>query len=149
MNLIKAKHDLELGKRINEYGCWIWPFAKDSKGYGTVMNDGVQYVVSRLSAHIFLGFDLKSKEKVLHKCDNPACFNPECFFFGNDLDNARDRDTKGRGVISVDTQFKTKDVCLNGHPRIPENILVNKGCRVCANIRNKERRRKLSRTVYS
>ena len=35
---------------------------------------------------------------VLHRCDNPLCCNPDHLFIGTVVDNARDRDCKGRNV---------------------------------------------------
>lgn len=35
---------------------------------------------------------------VLHRCDNPPCFNVDHLFLGTTADNMRDRDAKGRNA---------------------------------------------------
>lgn len=42
-----------------------------------------------------------------HTCDNPRCCNPTHLFIGSDLDNARDRDRKGRGPRGERNHFAT------------------------------------------
>lgn len=37
------------------------------------------------------------KWRVCHKCDNKKCCRPSHLFRGTDLDNARDKENKGRG----------------------------------------------------
>jgi hypothetical protein len=67
--------------------------------------------VHRLSAHYYLKFDLKSKLCVLHKCDNPACFNPKHLFIGTHADNNADKIAKGRWDGP-----KPWTHCRRGHP---------------------------------
>jgi len=44
-----------------------------------------------------MGFDLESDLCVLHRCDNPPCFNPAHLFIGTKADNTADMMRKGRG----------------------------------------------------
>jgi len=75
--------------------CWEWPGNKNYAGYGRIRLQGRRYTfVHRLSAQMYLGFDIKSKLCVLHKCDNPPCFNPAHLFVGTRTDNAKDRTLK-------------------------------------------------------
>jgi hypothetical protein len=55
-----------------------------------------KYYVHRLAAHLWLGLDLDSRVCVLHRCDNPPCFNPDHLFLGTQSDNLRDSISKGR-----------------------------------------------------
>lgn len=50
---------------------------------------------------------------VLHKCDNPACVNPDHLFLGSDDDNREDKLKKKRqprGATHWNTKLSEKDV---------------------------------------
>jgi len=75
-------------------GCWLWKAGK-SKGYGVISNGNCCMQAHRLSWVLWNG-PISNGLSVLHKCDNPACVNPEHLFLGTKGDNAKDRDRKGR-----------------------------------------------------
>ena len=97
-------------RRIDDKGCWLWTgyFKKPTSKknylpYGYVhvgsRTDGTIAVrqVHRVAASIWLGLDLSRADiHVLHKCDNPRCFNPDHLFFGDNDLNVADRQAKGR-----------------------------------------------------
>lgn len=89
-------------RRIADCGyltsCWVWTRSCRKKGYGqTSIDKGHRNVaVHRVAAWLWLGFDLASSLKVLHRCDNPPCFNPEHLFIGTNADNTADMVAKGR-----------------------------------------------------
>jgi hypothetical protein len=78
--------------------CWESDY-KCTNGFG--------HVILRLGStgHIYqhrLAWEAHNAEPipegmcVLHKCDNPRCFNPEHLFLGTRKDNTHDMCTKGR-----------------------------------------------------
>ena len=93
--------------------CWIWTAGHDNKGYGK-FSVGASHGAngarrnSMVAAHRF-SFELVNGPIpehdsfhgycVLHRCDAPACVNPEHLFLGTNKDNVRDMDTKGRRVV--------------------------------------------------
>lgn len=82
-------------------GCWEWSGTRSKQGYGkqTIKREKQQtFVAHRLSAMVYLGFDIDSEELVCHKCDNPPCCNPDHLFIGDWKANADDMVQKGRAV---------------------------------------------------
>lgn len=80
-----------------EAECWVWRGAK-SGGYGWFfIHTGIHEYAHRVSYQLYKG-DIPNGLCVLHRCDNPACVNPNHLFLGTQGDNVRDREGKGRGA---------------------------------------------------
>jgi len=98
--------------------------------------------VPRLAAHLWLGFDLKSTLKVLHRCDNPPCFNPKHIFIGTQSDNMRDCVSKKRHSQSKKTH------CPKGHELVAGNLVRSferigfRYCLTCRRIQDRARARR-------
>ena len=76
--------------------CIEWQFSCDSKGYGHARVGGKLRSVHRVSWERMHG-SIPGGMHVLHKCDNPLCFNVAHLFLGTHSDNMRDMKSKGRG----------------------------------------------------
>lgn len=80
---------------IPEAGCWLWLGGVDSKGYGKAprhTNQGLHRVF--YAYHVG---EIPPGLCVCHKCDTPRCVNPDHLFLGTQLENAIDKERKGRG----------------------------------------------------
>ena len=117
--------------------CWLWCGAVNYKGYGVIglgtRKDG--NALSHRAAWMIYKGSIPSGMDVLHRCDTPACVNPDHLFLGTQQDNMKDRDTKGR------QHNMRKTHCPKGHAYDVTNTYVTKDgrrcCRACDNARSR------------
>jgi hypothetical protein len=82
--------------------CWLWIAARDRQGYGkfSVADEGVRSGKRVLQAHrhawALTNGPIPAGLYVLHKCDVPACVNPDHLFVGTHRDNMDDKVQKLR-----------------------------------------------------
>ena len=76
-------------------GCHNYLGFKTRQGYGKIKYQGRAYIAHRLF-YILNKEDVPKDKCVLHRCDNPSCFNLDHLFVGSNADNVADKVAKGR-----------------------------------------------------
>lgn len=126
---------------IDKKGCWLWERSLNNKGY-PVVGTSVNYKLVRALAHrvsytAFKG-EIPDNKTLDHLCKVTRCINP------NHLEPVTHQENCKRGTGS-------KTHCKNGHKYTEKNTLyrqregrgIERSCRVCRDIRNRERYKKL------
>lgn len=85
---------------VTESGCWLWKGTPDSSGYGRILVGKVRTKAHRYSYTLHVG-PIPDSAYICHRCDVPACVNPEHLFAGTQQDNVDDCVQKGRRVPPI------------------------------------------------
>ncbi len=88
-------------------GCWEWKAGKDAYGYGSFYLNGKTKRAHRIAWHIANDQPPPAHLMVCHRCDNPSCVKPDHLFLGTALDNALDRNSKGRQAKGDKLKIRT------------------------------------------
>jgi hypothetical protein len=98
---MRSRLEILLSKGVRmPNGCLEWPMSKDRLGYGKLWFKKKVRMVHRIVMFLKENVPLEDKYiRVLHKCDNPSCFDPEHLKVGTQRENIRDAMTKGRMIF--------------------------------------------------
>lgn len=99
-------------------GCWLWT---GGGVYPAFTVDGESYPAHRWILAQKTG-DVGNGLEACHRCDTPACVNPDHLFWGTEKDNARDSMTKGRRATGT----------RNTNARLTASIVSQMKQRYCA-----------------
>jgi hypothetical protein len=105
-------------------GCFLWGGSLNNQGYGQLR---MSKTVLKSATHVAMelaGSPVPMGLFVLHRCDVPACVNPDHLFIGSQKDNIADCIAKGRHSkppISKPGRWRPA-VCRRGHPLSGDNV---------------------------
>ena len=117
-------------------GCWLWIGEQQGLGYGVfrIESGGTRHRVTRIIWALIHG-EIDDYLFACHKCDNPACVNPDHIFLGTAKDNIDDAVRKGRNYKGGSRTYPARDKthCKRGHLLSGHNIYSGprRQCKTC------------------
>lgn len=133
--------------------CWICiSHAKESNGYPMIHRNGKHYSLHRYAYERYYKKEIPEGMCICHKCDTPACINPDHLFLGTVQDNVRDMIKKGRdnyreGSKRLLTDKQALEIFKSNEPG---RVLVNKynvNIAVISNIRRRRNYREVTTNI--
>lgn len=108
-------------------GCLLWNGPYVTRGYGAIYIIGKQWMTHRLAWELHVG-PIPYREHVLHRCDVPACINPNHLFTGEHQTNMADMVKKGRHKTARKTRLAHGAVRkIRRDARAPRDIALEHG----------------------
>lgn len=104
----------DVGWDVDDRGCWLWRGALNDSGYGILAAHrlGLRYArVHRLMWEMHDG-PIPDGLMIRHRCDTPACVNPDHLEPGTQEDNMGDMVERGRSRAYSTGRYD--GVCING-----------------------------------
>lgn len=124
----------EVGIAVSTEDCIEWDGYLNNRGYGRRSVGGISGYVHRFAWEEEHG-PIPEGAHVLHRCDNPPCFNVDHLFLGSALENSRDMVAKGR-------QWRQKRThCDYGHILSGDNLVPGKRTRLCLTCQRASQRK--------
>lgn len=113
----KEIHDLLYNNIfIADNNCWEWQ-GITRNNYGEIDYKGKRFKTHRFSYMLKNNnFNIPSKIKICHICDNPKCINPDHLFSGTQKDNIYDMENKNRSVHLKGSK--------NGNSKVTEDQVI-------------------------
>lgn len=123
-------------------GCWLWTKAQRG-GYGILekQRNKKRVMAHRFSYEKFNG-EIPVGFYILHKCDTPACVNPQHLKAGTPAENNKDCVERKRHKFGRHL-YRDLRFCKRGHEytektayirRNPDGSIEAKECRTCRNL---------------
>lgn len=118
---IRSRLDAKIIKSAT--GCWGWAGAKTLDGYGQLWVARRPMLAHRISFAVHTGSE-PGEMVVAHRCDNPACCNPDHLFLASQRQNLLDMGAKGRlaacerhgrSKLTDDDVQAIRDLLARGH----------------------------------
>lgn len=106
--------------------CLEWTGTINKDGYGTLTFKGRQWKAHRLAYEIHVG-SVPADKMVCHRCDNRKCIEPDHLFLGDNAENTRDRNIKGRqarGALISTATLTPDDVRAIRASDLPHSVLA-------------------------
>jgi len=114
---------------ITDSGCWLWQGYLEG-GYARARQAGKKVLLHRISFELTKGL-IPDGLEIDHLCRNKSCLNPE------HLEAVSHKENTLRG-ISFSAINSRKKSCINGHPLVGDNLIIDgaghRRCKICTTI---------------